>query len=132
MWLSRHNWIGVLLVSIFVACSQAEQALVYAIPDKPVTLRFRIALDADIAVNRTIPNTVRVSNPFNQSKPFVTTVLSGIPWSELPSEYWDQVNPVEIPLQIPSNAARGEYPLEVEADFFVCSKTIKVCFKVFD
>ena len=50
-------------------------------------------------------------------------------WLKLPSEYWEKVNTLEIPLQIPSKAARGEYPLEIEADFFVCSKTIKVCFK---
>ncbi len=125
MWLSRHKWIGLLLVSTLGACSQAEQALVYAIPDTPATLRFRVALDADIALSRTAPNAVRVSNPFETAKPFSSSAFSGTPWAELPSK----VNILEIPLPIPKNAARGEYPLEIEADFFVCSKTIKVCFK---
>ena len=129
MWLNHHKWIGVSLVITLGSCSQPEQALVYAIPDKPATLRFRVALDADIALSRTAPNAVRVSNPFNRTKPFSSTAFSGTPWLELPSEYWDKVNILEIPLQIPKNAARGEYPLEIEADFFVCSKTIKVCFK---
>ncbi len=129
MWLNRHKWIGVCLVSTLGSCSQPKQALVYAVPDKPVTLRFRVALDADIAVSRTAPNAVRVSNPFNRAKPFSTSAFSGMPWAELPSEYWEKVNILEIPLQIPSTATQGEYPLEVEVDFFVCSKSIKVCFK---
>jgi hypothetical protein len=100
----------------------------YAKPGETANLRFEFKLSQGVLFNRAGSSNISFTNPFT-GKPVELEISKGTVYAKDPADYFESLEPLVAKLSVPSNAKPGVYPVQLEAEMFLCDGVIKVCYR---
>lgn len=119
--------IPLLISSTLGSDAVQTSGVVYAQPGQTVTLILHIDNPEEVLINKDAPTRLTLTTPF-QKLTLTEKDIKGPDADYEPETYFARLDPLKFQLTVPKTFKKGRYPLDLNADLFMCNKNVGLCF----